>query len=337
MTTINKLDKSEIEIEAEIKAEVLDKHFNKILKEAVTEFEMPGFRKGKAPVGIVKQKVGEKHLLDEAALSAIEEEYINIIEKEDIKAIGSPTVNILKLALGNPLVFKIKTAVLPEFDLPEYKKISAEINKAKTKEEDLVATDEEIKNVLMQFRMSQMSEKDKEDKKEPPEITDELAKTAGAENKEDFEKKIKENIKQEKTYRDKEKRRAEISEKIVSGTKIDLPNLLISNELEKMLGEFTLNIERMGLKKDDYLKKINKTEEKLKEEWTPDAEKRVKLQLIVNKISETEKLIPDRDKVKREAEHLLHHYKDARPERVIEYVETIMTNEKVFEFLETQE
>src|SRR3989344_8595930 len=98
MTTIKKLDKSEVEIEAEIGAEVLDKHFNKILNGAVREFDMPGFRKGKAPLSLVKQKIGEKHLLDEAGFSAIEEEYISIIEKENIKAIGSPAVTIIKLA-----------------------------------------------------------------------------------------------------------------------------------------------------------------------------------------------------------------------------------------------
>ncbi|MEK7120540.1 MAG: trigger factor [Patescibacteria group bacterium] len=336
MTTIKKLDNSEVEIEAEIEVDVLDKHFNEILNESVKEFETHGFRKGKAPLSLVRQKIGEKYLLDEAGLSAIEEEYLSILEKENIKAIGSPAVTIIKLALGNPLLFKIKTAVLPEFTLPDYKKIGSEVNKTKIKEEELSPTEEEIKNVLMQIRMSGMSQKEKEDKKKPAELTDELAKKLGAKGKEDLEKKVKENLTQEKTYHHKEKKRAEISEKLIASTEILLPSILVENELSKMLGEFGANIEKMGLKKEDYLKKINKSEEKLKEEWKTDAEKRVKLQLVINKISETEKLIPDRDKVKREAEHLLHHYNDASPERVLDYVEMIMTNETVFDFLENQ-
>ena len=58
------------------------------------------------------------------------------------------------------------------------------------------------------------------------------------------------------------------------------------------------------------------------------------MQLVLNQIAIEEKIKPEEDQVKKEVEHLLEHYKDAPEERIKIYVETMLTNEKVFEFLE---
>ena len=103
-----------------------------------------------------------------------------------------------------------------------------------------------------------------------------------------------------------------------------------------MLAQMKGDIERMGLKFDDYLKHIKKTEEDMKKDLRPDAEKRAKSQLALNKIAVEEKIEPNKEAVEKEVAHIVAQYKDADPERARIYVETMLTNEEVFKFFEAQ-
>jgi len=336
---INKLPNNEIEIESEISAELLEKHFQKVLREAASDAEIAGFRKGKVPEKIVREKIGDKHLLDEAAIDAIEEVYPQIIKENNLQPISSPVLTIVKLALGNPLVFKMKVALLPEFSLPDYKKIAAPINKKEIPKEELAVEDKEVDDVIVQIRSANLTEEDRKNRPtggEAPQLTDEMAQKIGNfKTVDELKEKIKENIGKEKEIRAKDKKRGEIIEEIIKNTEIDLPEVLVESELVKMLSQFTSDIERMGLKTEDYLTRLKKTEDDLKKEWRTDAEKRAKLQLILNKIATVENLHPEEEKMNREIEHLTLHYKDADPDRIRTYVETTLTNEKVCEFLES--
>ena len=72
----------------------------------------------------------------------------------------------------------------------------------------------------------------------------------------------------------------------------------------------------------------------LKTDWTPAAEKRAKLQLVLNEIAKTEKITPDAERVETQVKELLAHYKDADSHRVHTYVSTVLTNEAVMKMLE---
>ena len=86
---------------------------------------------------------------------------------------------------------------------------------------------------------------------------------------------------------------------------------------------------------EDYLVHLKKTEEDMKKEWTKDAEARAKTQLIINKIADEEKINPEKADLEKEIDHIMEHYPDADRNRTIGYVEMVMTNEKVLEFLES--
>lgn len=96
------------------------------------------------------------------------------------------------------------------------------------------------------------------------------------------------------------------------------------------------DITQMGLKFEDYLKHLNKTKEDLRKEFRTDAEKKAKLGLVLSEISKAEKLVAEEIDVAKEVAHILEHYKDADPERAKLHAENILTNEKVFVFLENQ-
>jgi FKBP-type peptidyl-prolyl cis-trans isomerase (trigger factor) len=96
------------------------------------------------------------------------------------------------------------------------------------------------------------------------------------------------------------------------------------------------DITQMGLKFEDYLKHLNKTTEDLRKDFRVDAEKKAKLALILNEIAKEEKIIADPQLVAKEVAMILEQYKEADPERAQMHAEDVLTNEKIFQFLENQ-
>jgi FKBP-type peptidyl-prolyl cis-trans isomerase (trigger factor) len=94
------------------------------------------------------------------------------------------------------------------------------------------------------------------------------------------------------------------------------------------------DLERAHLKMDDYLGHIKKTKDALKAEWTPAAEKRAKLQLVLNEIAKKDNVTPDKAQLDAQVDQLMAQYKDADQTRVRVYVNSVMTNEAVMQMLE---
>jgi len=128
-TEIKKLPQSSIEIIGELSWEEFEVYYQKALKQLSGRVKMEGFRPGKAPQNMVADKIGDSHILEEAAELAIHDKYHEIVHQENIEPISKPEVAILKLAKNNPFEFKIKVAVLPDVQLPDYKKIVSTVEK----------------------------------------------------------------------------------------------------------------------------------------------------------------------------------------------------------------
>ena len=357
-TNIKKLPKNEIEISAELDADSFEGYFNKALKKIGENIEIKGFRKGKAPENVLLSSVPEMKILEEMAEMAIGEHYPKIIEDEKLDVIGRPEISITKLARKNSLEFKIKSAVMPELKLPDYKKIAKKIiSEVTNKEKDIEPTDKEVEDTIMDIRKSRapkvhIADEAKEHvhkegeecsheheikETELPPFDDEFVKALGPfENIEDFKKKLKDNIKLEKENQLKEKTRLKIVEEIIEKTEAEMPEILIQVELDKILYRMESDITQMGLKFEDYLKHLNKTVEDLKKDFRGDAEKKAKLGLVLNEISKTEKITADKEQVEKEIFMILEHYKDADPERAKMHAENVLINEAVFKFLEEQ-
>ena len=352
--TVKKLPKSEVEIEGELEALTFESYFSKALKKIGKNIKLDGFRKGKVPENILISKVGEMRILEEMAELALGEYYPKIIQGEygeKIDAISQPQISITKLARKNPLGFKIKTAILPNITLPDYKKIAKKIIEGITdSEKNIAVSEEDLENTILDIRKSRAPKKHMaeeiqvSDTKSPvsdtlnlPEFNDEFVQALGPfKNIEDFKIKLKENIKLEKENQQKEKTRLKIIEKIIEETEFDVPEILIEIELDKILYRMESDITAMGLKFEDYLKHLNKTKEDLRKEFGIDGEKKAKLGLILNEIAKVEKITAEPKLVTQEVTQILEHYKDADPERAKLHAENVLTNERIFQFLENQ-
>lgn len=325
---------SEAEISGEIPHELLAPYRKIALMHLSEHTEIPGFRKGHVPEKVLIERVGESSVLFEAVEHALQELYPQLLEEKKLHAIGRPDITLTKLAPGNPVGFKITVALMPTVALPDYKALARDVMNTP---QIIEVTETEVADFITEIGKRHNAQEKKEVNAPVPELTDEYVKALGDfTDVADFKAKVEKGMRGEKEARLREKKRMEVSDKIIEGSRIPLPRLLIESELEKMLGQFKENISRMNLKFEDYLTRIKKTEDDLRKEWEPDAIKRAKLQLALNEISQKENIVADPGMINHEVEHLREHIKDADPERLKVYVESMLTNEQVFKFLESQ-
>lgn len=366
--TITKEEGSQVKIEGEIPFSELEKERSAAIKHLGQNIEIDGFRKGNVPEKMLIEKIGEINILTEMAERALARVYPEVLKAHKIEAIGHPQIQITKIAPDNPLGFTATAPVIPEITLPDYFKLAAEINKDKASAE---VTDEDIeeqaKDIIRQKEAYEKlqkkavadaakeekdlgdvaelptpeseAEKEEESGEEKlPELTDEYVKTLGQpgqfETVDDFKAKLREHLEIEKKREVEAAHRAKITDKIIDETTMELPQLLIDSEINQMFAQMNEDLTRANLKMDDYLGHIKKTKEDLIAEWTPAAEKRAKLQLVLNEIAKAESIEPDKAQVDQQVDQLVEQYKDADQTRVRIYVESVMTNEAVMKKLE---
>ncbi len=347
-----KLPNSEVEIEVSLPAEELEKARKTAIKELSENMELDGFRKGHVPENVVLERAGEDLLLERAADVVLRNHFQAIIMQEKFDTLGHPQVSVIKLALGNPFEFKAKFAVMPEFELPEYKAIAKKIREENEKQDkDFEATEKEVDDVLLQIRKNKAhiewhknnpeadhhDHPDLEKEESLPELTDELAKEAGNfKDVEELKAKIKENIIEEKKQREADKTRAKMMEAILKDTTIELPEVLVEAEINKSVAQLKDDVARMGGSWEDYLSHTKKTEDDLRKDMHNSSAERAKIQLIFNKIAIAEKIEPNQEIMEQEVKVIKEHYKDASEQSARIYVATILINQAVLKLLESQ-
>ncbi len=342
------LPDSEYEIEGEINADVVKEFRKMAIQSFGEETKVDGFRPGHIPEKIIVDRFGEVAITEEAGRLALEKHYGEIIEsaidKAKIKPLGSPAVTITKVAPGEAFGFKVKTALMPEVKIKGYAAVAKKIMSEKT---EITVTDKELEDAIVdlqkQVAHTEHHEKNPEDHSHDhgelplPEVNLEFVKKFGPfETVEAFKEKVKEGITAEKTRKEKEKKRLSVVEELLKTAEVKMPNLLIESEIGRMLSELGANLSQMGLNIETYLKHINKSIEDLKKDWLPDAEKRAKTQLILNQVALEEKIIVPAEEIEKEVELVLKHYKEADRTRAEIYIETVLLNEKVWQWFEAQ-
>ncbi len=402
---LKNLPESEVELEGEIPFADIEPLQEKALKHFAEEIEMPGFRKGHVPLEMVKKRVGDIALLEEAVELFMRDFYTMLVLAKDVDAIGRPEIRITKLAPGNPVGIVIKTAVYPEISLPkDWKKLYETIP------DDDVPTveDREIDDALLSIRRAKAKEITKTaaeevgssaagdassdralaadhdgdaaestssaanqapaqaaaesasavstsspateeadsaaaphpvtsipDENTLPILDDAFAQSLGAfSDLADLKAKMRENLVQEKAQKVKDARRGKIIEALLEKVQLSVPAVFVDSELEKIVAQMQDDVTRYGMTFEDYLKRINKTQEEVRAELRDQAGKRAKLQLVLNKIAADEKVESIKEEVDNEMKHALEHFPEARPDLLRIHIETVMRNEKTLQILE---
>ncbi len=125
----------------------LQPHFEKAYLAAQPELQLPGFRKGKVPLGMIKKNFGrdiENRSMEDIASAAFNE----AIQSQSAKPVGQPTLRDIKRESDGSVGFVIAFDVLPEITLGEYRNIAINKPVREIGEEDI---EREIEELTMRF------------------------------------------------------------------------------------------------------------------------------------------------------------------------------------------
>ncbi|KKP54821.1 MAG: Trigger factor [Parcubacteria group bacterium GW2011_GWA1_33_6] len=147
--SVKKLEKSQIEVGFELSVEEFEEYIQKALLHLKEHVKIDGFRKGNVPKEMVEKEVGQENLLMEAGDLAVKKSYAKFVTENKLEPIGEPEVQIVKIAKGNPLLFKVKVSVLPDIELPNYKKIASQV-----KSSNILVDQKEIEEALRYLQKS---------------------------------------------------------------------------------------------------------------------------------------------------------------------------------------
>ncbi|NMA66060.1 MAG: trigger factor [Clostridiaceae bacterium] len=138
---IEKPEKNVVKLEIGIDAKAFDEYLNKAFLKNKNRFNIPGFRKGKAPRAMVERYFGEQILYEDAINYACADAYDKAIEENDIQPVDRPEIDIVQIGSGQDFIFTAKVTVMPEVELGEYKGLSVE-------KEQVLITDDDVEEEL---------------------------------------------------------------------------------------------------------------------------------------------------------------------------------------------
>ena len=122
-----------------------------------------------------------------------------------------------------------------------------------------------------------------------PELNDELAKTLGYESVADLKTKLSEDVVKRENDRIENEYVTALLDKVQEGTTVEVPVSLVQAEIENRMREFEYQLSMQGVKMDDYLKMMGGNRDLFAAQMAPAAEKKVKNDLILDKIAKENK------------------------------------------------
>ncbi len=134
---MEKIDVNIVKFEVKVEAEKFDAALTRAYKKNVKNFNVPGFRKGKVPMNVVKKYYGIEVLLEDAVNFAIEGSYSEVLKENNIVPVDYPKIDVVEVGEGKDFVYTAEVTVYPEVELGEYKGLSIEKKTYEVTEEEV--------------------------------------------------------------------------------------------------------------------------------------------------------------------------------------------------------
>jgi trigger factor len=147
-TDVETLSPTRVKMTVQLPFEELQPSFDEAYKAIGKQVNVPGFRKGKVPARVIEQRFGRGAVLEEVINDAVPKAYETALREQEIVPVGRPEVDVTEIEDGQHVTFTAEVDVRPEFDLPDYKAITVEVEPATATEE---AIDEHIDNLRTRF------------------------------------------------------------------------------------------------------------------------------------------------------------------------------------------
>ncbi|KMQ51274.1 Cell division trigger factor [Chitinispirillum alkaliphilum] len=158
-TTVSEPESWKRVVDIEVPAEEMLQEYDKKLQKTKREIKMPGFRPGKVPLTLIKQRFGDAikaELVDEM----VQKSYRDACKENNINPVAQAIVNDIKYNEGEPLTVSIETEVDPEIEIKGYDKLKVKAKPQKIKKSDV---DKEYEKFL--DRMAEFKDVDRPSKK----------------------------------------------------------------------------------------------------------------------------------------------------------------------------
>src|SRR3989338_3316920 len=421
-TEVKKLAKGQVELTVELSLEEYQPFLEQAAKIISQNTKIPGFRPGKANFNLIKAKVGEAEIWQQALERAVQKTLVKALAEQRLMTVGSPKIEVIKLAPGNPVIYKATINLLPNVSLADFSKIKISQNKIEVRQEEIKKSMTDLQKMRSQETLAdkkaeagdkveidfetfldkipldqgknekfplvigektfipgfeeQLIGMAKDETKtfqlkfpenyhqknlagrlvdfkvkvnavyhlDLPKLDDSFAKSLGQfNNLKELEDKIRENLRLE--AQDKENRRLEeeLLDKSIDQSKFEeIPDILIDSETKKMLEELEHNLAHQGLKFEDYLHHLKKTQADLLLNFVPQAIKRIKSALVIRAVGQNQNIKATEAEIESEVQKILATYAgNSEAEKNIsqpayrDYLKNILTARKVIEYLKS--
>ena len=144
---VENLEKNMAKMTVEVPAENLEKAIKTAFNKNKNRFNIPGFRRGKAPLAMIEKMYGPEVFYEEAANLVLEESYPEASKESNLEIVSRPEIDIVQIEKGKPFIYTATVAVKPEVTLGDYKGIQVEKALAEVTDEDV---ENELKRVQNQ-------------------------------------------------------------------------------------------------------------------------------------------------------------------------------------------
>ena len=130
-------DKNAVKFTMEFTAEEFEQAQIQVYQQAKNQFEIPGFRKGKAPRSIIEKHYGEGVFFEDAIDALFRQSYGNALADLDLEVIDSPAAEFSKIAKGEGFTVTITVECFPIVEVKDYKGVEIEKVEQEVKDEDV--------------------------------------------------------------------------------------------------------------------------------------------------------------------------------------------------------
>ena len=128
---------NELKLEFTIEAKKFDEGMKKVFEKSSKYINIPGFRKGKAPMAIVEKYYGAEVFYEDTFNEVVPEEYEREIKDNNLEVVSKPNIEVIQIGKGKDLIFTAIVQTKPEVKLGKYKGINLKKVEYTVSEEDI--------------------------------------------------------------------------------------------------------------------------------------------------------------------------------------------------------
>lgn len=134
---LENVEKNVVRLEIELDAATFEEGVKKAYSKNVRKFNVPGFRKGKAPRNIIERYYGEQVFYEDAINEVFPDAYEKAVEENKLEPVERPSLDVKQIGKGENFIFTATVTVKPEVELGQYKGVEVAKKTVLVTEEDV--------------------------------------------------------------------------------------------------------------------------------------------------------------------------------------------------------